>query len=54
MPRGGDGKAAIGPMLREVLIGEGMAALEIPTTRALAVVATGEQVWRKGPCPGPT
>ena len=50
--RGGDGKAAIGPMLREVLIGEGMAALGIPTTRALAVVATGEQVWREGALPG--
>ena len=37
--RGGDGKAAVGPMLREVLIGEAMHALGIPTTRALAVVA---------------
>jgi uncharacterized protein YdiU (UPF0061 family) len=42
--RGGDGKAAVGPMLREVLIGEAMHALGIPTTRALAVVATGEVV----------
>jgi serine/tyrosine/threonine adenylyltransferase len=42
--RGGDGKAAVGPMLREVLIGEAMHALGIPTTRALAVVATGEPV----------
>ena len=44
--RGGDGKAGIGPMLREVLVGEGMHALGIPTTRALAVVATGEPVFR--------
>src|SRR5229473_1515680 len=40
--RDGDGKAAVGPMLREVLIGEAMHALGIPTTRALAVAATGE------------
>jgi uncharacterized protein YdiU (UPF0061 family) len=45
--RGGDGKAAVGPMLREVLIGEAMHALGIPTTRALAVVATGEPVMRE-------
>ncbi len=45
--RGGDGKAAVGPMLREYLISEAMAALGIPTTRALAVVATGERVWRE-------
>ena len=44
--RGGDGKAAVGPMLREVLIGEAMHALGIPTTRALAVVASGEPVYR--------
>jgi len=44
--RGGDGKAAVGPMLREVLIGEAMDALGIPTTRALAVAATGEPVYR--------
>ncbi len=50
--RGGDGKAAVGPMLREVLIGEGMHALGIPTTRALAVVATGEPVMREGALPG--
>ena len=51
--RGGDGKAAIGPMLREVLIGEGMHALGIPTTRALAVAATGEPVFRDtGALPG--
>ena len=50
--RGGDGKAAIGPMLREVLIGEGMHALGIPTTRALAVAATGEPVQREQSLPG--
>ena len=50
--RGGDGKAAVGPMLREALIGEAMHALGIPTTRALAVVATGEPVLRETPLPG--
>jgi len=50
--RGGDGKAAVGPMLREVLIGEAMHALGIPTTRALAVVATGETVRREIGLPG--
>ena len=50
--RGGDGKAAVGPMLREVLIGEAMHALGIPTTRALAVVATGEPVYRERVLPG--
>ena len=50
--RGGDGKAAIGPMLREVLIGETLHALGIPTTRALAVAATGEQVYRDDVLPG--
>ncbi len=50
--RGGDGKAAVGPMLREVLIGEGMHALGIPTTRALAVVATGDRVMRDALLPG--
>lgn len=50
--RRGDGKAAVGPMLREVLIGEAMHALGIPTTRALAVVATGEPVYRERPLPG--
>ncbi len=50
--RRGDGKAAVGPMLREVLIGEAMHALGIPTTRALAVVATGEPVWRERALPG--
>jgi uncharacterized protein YdiU (UPF0061 family) len=51
--RGGDGKAAVGPMLREYLIGEAMHGLGIPTTRALSVVATGERVLREaGPLPG--
>ena len=50
--RGGDGKAALGPMLREFLVGEAMHALGIPTTRALAVVATGEWIQREGPRPG--
>ena len=51
--RGGDGKAAVGPMLREYLISESMAALGIPTTRALAVVATGENILRdQGLLPG--
>jgi uncharacterized protein YdiU (UPF0061 family) len=50
--RGGDGKAAVGPMLREFLIGEAMHALGIPTTRALAVVATGEHIAREGMLPG--
>jgi len=44
--RRGDGRAALGPMLREYLISEAMAALGIPTTRSLAVVTTGEQVYR--------
>jgi len=50
--RGGDGKAAVGPMLREVLIGEAMHALGIATTRALAVTGTGEPVFRETPLPG--
>jgi serine/tyrosine/threonine adenylyltransferase len=50
--RGGDGKAAVGPMLREVLIGEAMHALGVPTTRALAVAATGESVVREQVLPG--
>lgn len=44
--RRGDGRAALGPMLREYIIGEAMHALGIPTTRALAVVTTGEPVFR--------
>jgi uncharacterized protein YdiU (UPF0061 family) len=50
--RGGDGKAAVGPMLREYVMGEAMHALGIPTTRALAVVATGEQIARDVMLPG--
>ncbi len=50
--RGGDGKATIGPMLREFLIAEAMAALGIPTTRALAVATTGEMIRRTRPEPG--
>src|SRR3954452_4018292 len=50
--RGGDGRAAVGPMLREYVISEAMHALGIPTTRALAVVATGSQVVRETLLPG--
>jgi uncharacterized protein YdiU (UPF0061 family) len=50
--RRGDGKAAVGPMLREALMGEAMHALGVPTTRALAVVATGESVYRERTLPG--
>ncbi|GAP38590.1 protein adenylyltransferase SelO [Piscinibacter sakaiensis] len=50
--RGGDGRAAVGPMLREVLVGEAMHALGIPTTRALAVAATGDWVFRESRLPG--
>jgi serine/tyrosine/threonine adenylyltransferase len=50
--RRGDGRAALGPMLREYLISEAMHALGIPTTRSLAVVTTGEQVFRETPLPG--
>src|SRR3990170_9021220 len=45
--RNGDGRAALGPMLREYLISEAMHALGVPTTRSLAVVATGEPVYRE-------
>jgi len=50
--RGGDGRAALGPMLREYLISESMHALGIPTTRSLAVATTGEPVFRETPLPG--
>ncbi len=50
--RRGDGKAALGPMLREYIISEGMKALGIPTTRSLAVVTTGEVVMRETPLLG--
>ncbi len=50
--RRGDGRAALGPMLREYLISEAMSALGIPTNRSLAVVMTGEPVRRETPLPG--
>jgi serine/tyrosine/threonine adenylyltransferase len=50
--RGGDGRAALGPMLREYLISEALAALKIPTTRSLAVATTGEPVYREQVLPG--
>ena len=50
--RGGDGRAALGPMLREYVISEAMYALGIPTTRSLAVVTTGERVFREDVLPG--
>ena len=50
--RGGDGLAAVGPMLREYVVSEAMHALGIPTTRSLAVVATGRRVQREIPLPG--
>lgn len=50
--RGGDGRAALGPMLREFLISEAIHALGIPTTRSLAVVTTGETIQRDRPLPG--
>lgn len=50
--RGGDGLAALGPMLREYLISEAMHALGIPTTRSLAVATTGESVFRNDELPG--
>lgn len=50
--RGGDGRAALGPMLREYMISEAMQALGIPTTRSLAVVTTGESIVREKELPG--
>lgn len=50
--RSGDGRAALGPVLREYLISEFMAALGVPTTRALAAVTTGETIMRDAPLPG--
>ena len=50
--RRGDGRAALGPVLREYLVSEAMAALGVPTTRSLCAVATGEQVYREIPSPG--
>ncbi|MEI6241271.1 MAG: YdiU family protein [Planctomycetia bacterium] len=50
--RSGDGRAALGPMLREYLVSEGMHALGVPTSRSLAVAATGEAVLRERALPG--
>lgn len=50
--RGGDGRAALGPMLREHIVSEALHALGVPTTRSLAVAATGEPVLREIPLPG--
>ncbi|HEY9053102.1 MAG TPA: YdiU family protein [Gammaproteobacteria bacterium] len=50
--RGGDGRAALGPVLREYLVSEAMHKLNVPTTRALAAVTTGEQVARERLLPG--
>ncbi|WP_324642096.1 protein adenylyltransferase SelO [Pseudarthrobacter sp. LT1] len=50
--RAGDGRAVVGPMLREYIVSEAMQALHIPTTRSLAVVATGRQVRRDDMLPG--
>src|SRR5665213_3143456 len=50
--RNGDGRAALGPVLREYIVSEAMAALGIPTTRALAAVTTGEIVQRETKLPG--
>lgn len=50
--RGGDGRAALGPMLREYIVSEAMHALGIPTTRSLAVVTTGESIMRENTLPG--
>lgn len=50
--RGGDGRAALGPMLREYIISEALHSLGVPTTRSLAVVTTGEPVYRETTLPG--
>lgn len=50
--RGGDGRAALGPVLREYILSEAMATLGIPTTRALAAVLTGDRIVRDTPLPG--
>ena len=51
--RQGDGRSALGPVIREYVVSEAMAALGVPTTRALAAIVTGENVWRdKGTEPG--
>ncbi len=50
--RGGDGKSALGPVLREFLVSECMHNLGVPTSRSLAVISTGEEVYRERPLPG--
>jgi uncharacterized protein YdiU (UPF0061 family) len=50
--RGGDGRAALGPVLREYIVSEAMAALGVPTTRVLGAVTTGERVFRETALPG--
>jgi uncharacterized protein YdiU (UPF0061 family) len=50
--RRGDGRAALGPVIREYIVSEAMHKLGIPTTRSLVMVTTGEVVWREGPLPG--
>ncbi|MBU8540954.1 protein adenylyltransferase SelO [Falsiroseomonas tokyonensis] len=50
--RHADGRAALGPVLREYIVSEAMAAFGVPTTRALAAVTTGEEVFRETPLPG--
>ena len=50
--RRGDGRSALGPVLREYIVSEAMAALGVPTTRALAAVASGDKVFREGAVPG--
>jgi len=50
--RGGDGRCALGPAVREFIMSEAMKALGVPTTRCLAVVTTGETVFRETPLPG--
>jgi uncharacterized protein YdiU (UPF0061 family) len=50
--RGGDGKSSLGPVIREYILSEAMHSLGVPTTRALAAVLTGENVYRESPLPG--
>lgn len=50
--RGGDGRAALGPMIREYLISEALHALGVPSTRSLGVIATGDTTYRETPLPG--
>ncbi|MEN7341334.1 MAG: YdiU family protein [Pseudomonadota bacterium] len=50
--RGGDGRSALGPVIREYLVSEAMHAMNVPTTRALSAIATGEYVVREAPLPG--